>query len=36
VDRVMPVISPAYDNDASETEITNRWINYWQSIHSNK
>ena len=36
VSRVMLVISPAYDNDASETEITDRWINYWQSIHSNK
>jgi uncharacterized protein len=36
VDSVIPVISPAYDNDASETEITDRWINYWQSIHTNK
>lgn len=36
VDRVLPVWSPAYDHNLSETEITNRWIEYWNSIHIKK
>lgn len=36
VDRILPVFSPAYDNNASETEITNRWIEYWNSINTNR
>ncbi|MCU7548294.1 pyridoxamine 5'-phosphate oxidase family protein [Chitinophagaceae bacterium LB-8] len=33
VDRVTPLLSPAYDH-LSETEITNRWTDYWWSIHA--
>ena len=35
VDRVIPLLSPAYDR-LSEVEITNRWIDYWSSIHPKK
>lgn len=33
VDRVLPIKSPAYDNDVNEDEIKNRWINYWNSVY---
>ena len=33
VDRILPVISPAYDTQPSEEEITNKWIDYWSNIH---
>jgi predicted pyridoxine 5'-phosphate oxidase superfamily flavin-nucleotide-binding protein len=33
VDRVLPILSPAYDTDLSEDEITERWIDYWHTIH---
>jgi uncharacterized protein len=29
IDRVLPVISPAYDRDISEEEVRQRWISYW-------
>src|SRR5215216_2951288 len=32
VDRIIPVLSPAYDN-LTEAEITNRWIDYWNSLY---
>ena len=36
VDRVIPVLSPAYDNNTAEAEIEDRWIDYWNSIHSDR
>ena len=36
VDRIIQLISPAYDLNPSEAEITNRWIDYWNSIHAKK
>lgn len=36
VDRVFPLVSPAYDTNASEAEITNRWIEYWSGVHKKK
>jgi predicted pyridoxine 5'-phosphate oxidase superfamily flavin-nucleotide-binding protein len=33
VDRVLPVISPAYDRLVSEDEVRKRWIDYWNSLH---
>lgn len=36
VNRILPIISPDYDTGASEDEITNRWIEYWNAIHSKK
>ena len=36
VNRILPLISPAYDTLKSEAEITNRWIEYWNSIHPKK
>lgn len=29
IDRVLPVISPAYDRDISEEEVRQRWMSYW-------
>ena len=36
VDRIIQLMSPAYDLNPSEAEITNRWIEYWNSIHPEK
>jgi uncharacterized protein len=36
VDRILPVISPAYDSQVSEAEVMERWIDYWNSIHMKK
>jgi uncharacterized protein len=33
VERVLPVISPAYDKGLSEDEVTRRWVDYWSEIH---
>jgi predicted pyridoxine 5'-phosphate oxidase superfamily flavin-nucleotide-binding protein len=33
VDRVLPVISPAYDKGLSEEVVTRRWVDYWSEIH---
>lgn len=35
VNRVIPITSPAYDI-LSETEIINRWTNYWGSLYPQK
>jgi hypothetical protein len=32
---MLPLFSPAYDH-MSEEEITNRWINYWNSLYPKK
>jgi len=29
IDRVLPITSPAYDEGATESEITKRWKDYW-------
>ena len=36
VDRILPLMSPAYDTQLSEDEIRNRWIQYWNEINSKK
>jgi predicted pyridoxine 5'-phosphate oxidase superfamily flavin-nucleotide-binding protein len=36
VDRVMPIVSPAYDLPVAEDEVKNRWVNYWHSIYPKK
>jgi len=36
IDRVIPIMSPAYDTTFTETEITDRWIEYWFGIHPKK
>lgn len=33
VERVLPVVSPAYDRGLSEEEVTRRWVDYWNEIH---
>jgi predicted pyridoxine 5'-phosphate oxidase superfamily flavin-nucleotide-binding protein len=33
IERVLPVMSPAYDTGLSEKEVKDRWIDYWNSIH---
>jgi uncharacterized protein len=30
VDRVLPIISPAYDRDISEKEVRQQWMDYWK------
>jgi uncharacterized protein len=32
IDRVLPVISPAYDRDISEEEVRQQWMDYWNFI----
>jgi predicted pyridoxine 5'-phosphate oxidase superfamily flavin-nucleotide-binding protein len=32
VERALPVISPAYDNGATEVEVRERWRRYWESL----
>src|SRR5262249_40433153 len=32
VERALPLISPAYDQGASEDEIRERWTGYWASL----
>ena len=34
VDRILPVMSPAYDMQLSEDEIRNRWIHYWSDMNT--
>jgi len=36
VDRILPLMSPAYDTQLSEDEIRNRWIQYWDETNSKK
>ena len=36
VDRIIPILSPAYDTGLSEEEVKNRWIEYWSSIYLKK
>jgi predicted pyridoxine 5'-phosphate oxidase superfamily flavin-nucleotide-binding protein len=33
VDRILPVLSPAYDTGLSEDEIKKRWTDYWSSFY---
>src|SRR5436305_9229274 len=33
IERVLPIYSPAYDNEISEAEIINRWVNYYHTLH---
>ena len=32
VERALPMLSPAYDNGATEEEVRERWRRYWESI----
>lgn len=34
VDRVLEVVSPAYDSGVSEDEVRQRWIDYWFSMYA--
>jgi len=34
VDRILPIFSPAYDIGLSETEIKQRWMEYWNTINN--
>jgi hypothetical protein len=33
VDRILPIISPVYDDGLSEETVTRRWVDYWSEIH---
>ncbi|MFL5787636.1 MAG: pyridoxamine 5'-phosphate oxidase family protein [Flavisolibacter sp.] len=33
IERVLPIYSPAYDNEISEAEVINRWVNYYHTLH---
>ncbi len=32
VERVLPLVSPAYDSGATEAEVRARWEQYWSSM----
>jgi len=36
IDRIIPLLSPAYDTNLSEDEIRDRWIQYWNEVNSKK
>jgi len=36
VERVLPLVSPAYDIGLSEDEVIKRWSDYWNSIYTPK
>jgi hypothetical protein len=36
VDRILPLISPAYFTSLSEEDIRNWWIQYWDQINKPK
>jgi len=33
VERVMPLISPAYDQGSTEDEIRDTWLRYWEALY---
>ena len=33
VERILPLISPAYDTGLTEEQIKNRWVDYWNSFY---
>ena len=33
VNRILPITSPAYDTGATESEIKQRWIDYWEKLN---
>ena len=33
VERIIPLLSPAYDTDISEDEVVKRWSDYWADIY---
>ena len=33
VERALPLISPAYDSGATETEVRAQWQRYWATLH---
>ena len=33
VERVLPLISPAYDDGSDETSVRSRWISHYDSLH---
>jgi uncharacterized protein len=36
VERAMPLISPAYDQDRTEDEIRDTWLRYWEALYHHK
>jgi len=34
VDRILPIFSPAYDIGLTETEIKQRWVDYWNTLNN--
>ncbi len=34
VERALPILSPAYDMGLTEGEVKERWVAYWNNIHS--
>jgi predicted pyridoxine 5'-phosphate oxidase superfamily flavin-nucleotide-binding protein len=33
VEKILPILSPAYDLGLSEQEVRNRWVQYWDEIN---
>ena len=36
VERAIPLISPAYDQDRTEDEIRDTWLRYWEALYHHK
>jgi hypothetical protein len=36
VDRIIPLLSPVYDADISESDVIKRWTDYWGAIYTTK
>ena len=36
VERILQVISPSYDTGLTEDEVKERWIGYWDDVHTKK
>jgi predicted pyridoxine 5'-phosphate oxidase superfamily flavin-nucleotide-binding protein len=36
VERIIPITSPVYDTDVHESDVIQRWSDYWNSIHAGK
>ena len=34
VERALPLVSPAYDDDVSEAKVRAQWVGYYQGLHS--
>jgi predicted pyridoxine 5'-phosphate oxidase superfamily flavin-nucleotide-binding protein len=34
VNRIIPILSPAYDTGLTEAQVKNKWVDYWQTVYN--